>query len=261
MAQESQNYTLGRGRVSFSRFKPGTQIPIGFKYIGNTPEFSLTIESENLDHFSSDEGIREKDDSVPLEVTRTGTLTTDSIRPDNIAYFFFGSKDIVTQAAVAAADEDFTDVEPGTQLKLGVTPSNPAGYFGVNPVGLTVEKTGGAALVLGTDYTVNGKLGMITLLEGGSVVKGDDITVNYAVLAHTRDRVYSGSTPVEGAMFYEALNPKGTNFHYYLPYVKVTPNGDYNLKGDEWQTLPLSIEVLKPEGSEAILMNGDPVFA
>ncbi len=260
MAQESQNYTLGRGKVSFSRFKFGTRIPIGFKYIGNTPEFSLTIESENLDHYSSDEGIREKDDSVPLEVSRTGTLTTDSMRSDNIAYFFFGTKDIVTQLAVAAADETFTDVEPGTQLKLGVTDSNPAGYFGINGASLTVEK-GVTVLTLGVDYTVNAKLGTVTLLEGGAIVKGDDITVNYAVLPSTRDRVQSGSTPVEGAMLYEALNPKGTNFHYYLPYVKVTPNGDFNLKGDEWQTLPLSLEILKPEVGEAILMNGDPVFA
>jgi len=259
MAQESQNYTLGRGKVSFSRFKTGTRTPIGFKYIGNTPEFSLTIESENLDHFSSDEGIREKDDSVPLEVTRTGSLTTDSIRPDNIAYFFFGTKEIVTQLAVAAADEVFTDVEVGTQLKLGVTASNPAGYFGIDAETLTVM-IGAVPAVLGTDYTVNSKLGTVTLLEGGTIVNGDDVTINFAVLPSTRDRVISGSTPVEGAMLYEALNPKGTNYHYYLPYVKVTPNGDYNLKGDEWQTLPLSIEVLKPEVGEAILMNGDPVF-
>jgi len=258
MAQESQNYTLGRGKVSFSRFKPGTQTPIGFKYIGNTPEFSLTIESENLDHFSSDEGIREKDDSVPLEVTRTGALTTDSIRPDNIAYFFFGTKDIVTQLAVPAADETFTDVEVGTQLKLGVTDANPAGYFGVTVV---TVKVGATAMVLGTDFTVNSKLGTVTILEDGAIENGDDVIINFSVLASTRDRVQSGSTPVEGAMLYEALNPKGKNFHYYLPYVKVTPNGDYNLKGDEWQVLPLSIEVLKPLMGEAILMNGDPVFA
>lgn len=258
--QESQNYTLGRGKVSFSRFKPGTRVPAGFKYIGNTPEFSLTIESENLDHFSSDEGIREKDDSVPLEVTRTGSLTTDSIRPENVSYFFFGTKDTVVQMAVPAQDEEFTDVEPGTQLKLGVTDTNPAGYFGVDAATLTVTKGAGGELVLGTDYTVNAKLGTVTLLEGGAIVKGDDITVNFAVLASTRDRVISGSTPIEGAMLYEAVNPKGANFHYYLPYVKVTPNGDFNLKGDEWQTLPLSLEILKPEVGEAILMNGDPVF-
>lgn len=56
------NYTLGRGKVYFARFTSG-QVPGPFRYIGNTPEFNLTIELETLDHFSSDEGIREKDDS------------------------------------------------------------------------------------------------------------------------------------------------------------------------------------------------------
>jgi len=257
---EPQNYTLGRGKVYFSRFKPGTRIPLGFNYIGNTPEFSLTIENETLDHFSSDGGIREKDDSVPLEVTRTGQLTTDSIKPRNVAIFFFGQDTTVAQAAVAAADETFTDVEAGSSVKLGISPSNPTGYFGVNPTGLTVE-VGATPMVLGTDYTVNGPMGMVEFVAGGAIVDGDDVTINYAVLASSRARVISGSEPVEGAMMYIANNPKGDDFHYYLPYVKVTPNGDYALKGDEWQTIPLNIEALKPEVGEAIYMDGAPVFA
>lgn len=260
---ETQNYTLGRGKVYFSRFKPGTRTPIGFMYIGNTPEFSLTIEQETLDHFSSDGGIREKDDSVPLEVTRNGSMTTDSIRPRNIALFFFGADSVLTQAPVAAADETFTDVKAGSFLKLGVSPSNPTGYFGVNPTGLTVEK-GATVLVLGTDYRVNGPMGLVELIlpeDGGDIADGDDITINFAVLGSTRDRIVSGSEPVEGAMLYIADNPKGKDFHYSLPYVKVTPNGDYNLKGDEWQTIPFSIEALKPEQGEAIYMDGTPVFA
>lgn len=258
---EPQNYTLGRGKVYFSRFKPGTRIPLGFNYIGNTPEFSLTIENETLDHYSSDGGIREKDDSVPLEVTRTGQLTTDSIKPRNVAIFFFGTDTTVAQTAVAAHDESFTDVKAGSTVKLGITPSNPTGYFGVNATGLTVGKSGGAALTLGTDYTVNAKMGLVEFIAGGAVVDGDDIDINFAVLASTRARVISGSEPVEGAMIYIADNPKGDDFHYYLPYVKVTPNGDYALKGDEWQTIPFNIEALKPETGEAIYMDGDPVFA
>ena len=60
---KNQNYTLGRGKVYFSRFIAAIQTPEGFEYIGNTPELSFTIESENLDHFSSDAGVREKDAS------------------------------------------------------------------------------------------------------------------------------------------------------------------------------------------------------
>lgn len=257
----TKNYTLGRGKVYFSRFKSGTQVPEGFNYIGNTPEFNLTIESENLDHYSSDAGIREKDDSVPLEVSRTGSFTTDDIQPDNVALFFFGEKSTVTQAIVASAPETFTDVVLGRAYKLGITDSNPTGYMGINATGfgIVVDAT---PLVEDTDYTVDLANGIVTLLETATnVVNGDDMVVTYAVAGSTRDRVISGSTPVEGAMMYVANNPKGANFNYYLPYVKITPNGDYALKGDEWQQIPFNIEALKPTNGEAIYMDGTPVMA
>ncbi len=259
----TKNYTLGRGKVSFSRFKTGTQVPAGFYYIGNTTEFNLTIESETLDHFSSDEGIREKDDSVPLEVTRTGSLITDNIDPKNVALFFFGTDSTVTQAVVASSTETLTDILKGHSYKLGVTPSNPTGYFGLNPTGFEASiAAGGTDLVLNTDYTVNFDTGVITFLDTSTLaVDGVDVEVTFAVRASTRDRIISGSNPVEGAMMYIAFNPKGRNFDYYLPYVKITPNGDYALKGDEWQQIPFNIEALKPTAGEAIYMDGRPVYA
>lgn len=257
----TKNYTLGRGEVHFSRFKTGTQMPAGFYYIGNTPEFNLTIESETLDHFSSDRGIREKDDSVPLEVTRTGSLITDNIDPKNVALFFFGEESTVTQTAVASGTEVLDDIKAGHSYKLGVSPSNPTGYFGIDSTGFDVS-IGGDALVAGTDFEMNYDTGVLTFLEGSTIaVDGTDAEVTFAVKSHTRDRVISGSDPVEGAMMYIAFNPKGKNFDYYLPYVKITPNGDYALKGDEWQQIPFTIEALKPSNGEAIYMDGRPVYS
>ena len=127
---EAQNYTLGRGKLYFSRFVPGTQNVAGFRYIGNTPEFNLTIESETLDHFSSDAGIREKDDSVPLQVTRSGSMITDNIHPENIALFFFGAASTVAQIEALEQSQALANVSPGLVYKLGQTAANPAGYFG-----------------------------------------------------------------------------------------------------------------------------------
>ena len=257
----TQNYTLGRGKVHFARFKAGTQEPDGFFYIGNTPEVSLTIESETLDHFSSDEGIREKDDSVPLEVSRSGSLTTDNIDPKNVALFFFGSDTVITQASVVAAPETLTDVKAGHSYKLGVTPSAPAGVFGINATGLTVA-VGVTPMTAPADYTIDLDAGIITFTEGGDIADGDDVIVTYAIRASTRSRVISGSEPVEGAMIYRSFNPKGDDVVFYMPYVKITPNGDYALKGDEWQTIPLSLEILKPTGGqEAIYRDGVPAYA
>ena len=259
----ANNYTLGRGKVHFARFLPGTNTPDGFFYIGNTPEFSLTIESQTLDHYSSDAGIREKDDSVPLEVNRTGSLTTDNIDPKNVALFFFGASAPVIQAVVAAAPEILLSIKQGHGYKLGTSAGNPAGAFGINATGLVVETSPGAvALVQGTDYTIDLDAGIITFTPGSLVaVDGAGISVTYAIRASSRTRVISGSEPVEGAMMYVTRNPKGEDCTFYLPYVKITPNGDYALKGDEWQTIPLSLEILKLEGVEAIYRDGKPVYA
>lgn len=260
----TKEYTLGRGKVYLARFKPGTQVPDGFRYIGNTPELSLTIESENLDHFSSDEGIREKDDSVPLEVSRSGSLTTDNIDPKNVALFFFGTDTVVTQAAVVSGAEVIEEIHAGYGYLLGQTDLNPTGYFGIDPTGFAIETVTGSVPLVGggVDYTMDFDTGLLTFTEGSLVAtEGIDVEVTFAVRGSTRSRVISGSTPVECALMYVTKNPKGANARFVMPYVKLTPNGDYALKGDDWQTIPLSLEVLKAEGKEAIYRDGTPVYA
>lgn len=253
------NYTLGRGKVYVSRYVNGVADG-AYRYLGNTPEFSLNIESETLDHYSSDEGIREKDDSVPLEVNRTGSMTTDNIDPANVALFFFGSESTIAQASVASAPETLTGIEAGHAYKLGASISNPAGYFGIDTTGFTVM-AGATPLVVDVDYTMDFDNGLIQFIETSTIaIDGADITVTYGVAASTRSRVISGSEPIECAIRYVTRNPKGDNCQFFFPYVKLTPNGDYALKGDEWQQIPLSMEILKPTGAEAIYRDGRPAL-
>lgn len=255
------NYTLGRGEIWFARFSAGTT-PGGFRYLGNTPELNLTIEAETLDHYNSDAGIREKDDSVPLEVNRTGSLVTDNIDPENVALFFFGTASTETTGILAAQAYQITNVQLNHAYMIGATPSNPAGVFGIEQGGASWSvQVGATPLVEGTDYEVDYLNGMITFLSGATVAADDTVDIVYDTLANTRSRVISGSEPVEGAMIYRTVNPKGADATFYFPYVKISPNGDYALKGDEWQQIPMSLEVLKLATAEAIYRDGDPVFS
>lgn len=382
---DTKNYTLGRGKLYFSRFKSGTQTPSGYFYFGNTPEFNLTIESETLDHFDSDEGVREKDDSVPLQTTRTGSLITDNIQPANVALFFFGDASTVTVVGGSGNSEDFEDVIAGHSYQIGETAADPGGTMGISEddfnvslkdavlvaatgtitfsstgpadgetvqigdqvytfrntpadpydvdinatpttqganfaaavnngagegtaygtgteahpdvsasnssgtvtITAKIEGTAGNAISLaedatntaksgtfltggtgtsyieGTDYTMDYANGFLKLLSTGAITSGLDITVDFTTLSSTRDRVISGSTPVEGALKFIANNPKGKNINYKMPYVKITPNGDYALKGEEWQQIPFNLEILKPTSglSEAIYADGVPAYS
>ena len=258
----ANNYTLGRGKVYFSRFIGITQDPEGFRYIGNTPEMNLNIEDENLDHYNSDEGVREKDDSVPLEVNRTGSLITDNIDPENVALFFFGSASDIATSASLAETFSVADVILDRTYAIGATLSDPSGVIGLDSAGtFTVEINLGATLVIDVDYTIDFDMGLVTFLSGGALAGGELIDITYDLAANTRSRVISGSTPVEGAMMYVTANPKGEDSRFYFPYVKISPNGDYALKGDEWQQIPMSLEILKKTSQEAIYRDGQPVYS
>ena len=80
--------------------------------------------------------------------------------------------------------------------------------------------------------------------------------MDYTTLASSRTRIISGSTPIVGALRYIAFNPAGQQLDWYMPYVKISPNGDYALKGDEWQQIPFNIEILKKTGFEALYIDG-----
>lgn len=254
----AKNLTLGRGELHFGRFKPNTFTPRGERYLGNSPEFSATIDSENLDHMDSDHGINEKDESITLSTNRSGSFTTDNIDPENVALFFFGEKFVFAVSASTVTGEAHTDVEPGLTYQLGASLVNPTGARMVSTVVVKGGAGGTTTYTLGTDYKIDENMGRLTILEGGTILDGDDILVDYAVAAHNRSRVISGTTAVAGSLRYIAFNPAGPNADWYMPYVKLSPNGDYNLKGDDWQVIPFTIEILKKEGYEAIYIDGRP---
>lgn len=271
---EVNNYTLGRGEVYVDRLLNTTTFASeGERYIGNTPEFNLTISQEVLDHFSSDRGIREKDESVPLQVNRTGSMVCDNIDEENVALFFFGSKSEVSEAGGAETYE-FGPVTQGRYYQLGVSDARPAGVKGV--VGETDDSNsagafslfeadsnsvGGTPYVAGTDYVLDADLGRVYIVPGGGIADNTNLLASYTVKAQTFDRVISGSEPVECSIRFIAFNPVGDDIDYFLPYCKISPNGDYALKSDEWQQIPFSVEVLKRSDREAIYADGRAVFA
>jgi len=250
----ANNYTLGRGQIFFGRFIEGTQVPEGERYLGNTPEMSITLEPEMLDHFSSDRGIREKDDSVTLQINRTGAMTCDNIDPENLAMLVMGETSILTEAGTAVTAEAVVTLSKKDMwYQLGTSTTNPSGVRDVSAVTLKTDTT---TYVAGTDYILDAALGRFQVIS--ATMTGKAITADYTPAAKSRIRVISKGDTVEGSLRFIAYNPKGANFDYFMPWVKLTPNGDFALKAEEWQTIPFNLEIIKPADAEAIYVDGRP---
>lgn len=265
MSYPQKNYTLGRGELYFGAFAPNTRVSTGQIYIGNTTEINLTTETENLDHYDSDHGIRTKDDSVLLEKNTTGSFTTDHISPDNLARLFLGTAGVVTQASATAQTASIEGVKKGRRYQLGVTSNRPWGVRGIANVAVSATPAGGASVVLvaGVDYNVDAETGAVLFLTSGLVLTNDaddDVVVTYDIQATSYNQVISGSAGnLEGELFYKSFNPKGDKIDYLFPYVQLRPSGDFSLKGDEWQQITFEFEALKRDDTvETVYMNGRP---
>lgn len=254
-----QNHVLGRGKLYFDRFQPNTDTPSGIeRYIGNTPSFGLSVETQELDHYSSEEGLRVKDLSVTMQVDMNGSLVTDNIDLDNIAMFFFGETTSHTVTALTGESMTVASAEPGGFIQLGTSATHAAGLQNVSGVSVADSGGGGTTYDAGDDYVVDEDLGRVEIVDGGAITAGTSLDITYDVGAHSYDMVVSGTDILYGGLRFVAYNGVGRNTNFYMPKVALRPNGEYNLKGDDWQQFGFNLEVLRRGSLERIYANGRP---
>lgn len=262
MADHVNNYTVGRGKLFLARetsFDVFDQV--GERYVGNSPGFTLNVESTALDHFNSDGGINELDASVTLSVNRSGTITLDDISPDNLLLFFLGSKVTVAQAATPVVGEQINGVLPGLFYQLGATAANPQGVRGIGAVSVTDDAGVPATFDAGDDYEIDAVTGRLYVVPGGAITASTNLRVNYTPVASSRDRVISGSSPVKGRLRYVEDNPAGENRTFLLPLMEISPNGDFDMKGDTWRQMVFNLKPMKRGNMAALYIDGQPITA
>lgn len=257
----NQEYVLGRGKVNFARFTDGTTTQAdGFRYLGNTPSFSTTTASDTLDHYSADAGLKVKDKSVTLQVNRTGSFTCDNITGDNLALVVNGTVGSVIGTSGTALTET-KSLFKSRSYQIGVTANNPSGLRKLT--NFVLKTTGGspATVAMTGNYTIDLTRGILTILDSPlAITDGTSYTLQYDTLANTREQIVSKNLTIYGAIQFLADNAVGKNRDYLLPYVKLSPNGDYSLKGDEWQVMTFDLEILKlDDNTEAMYIDGQPV--
>lgn len=265
MAGKYKDYTLGRGEleIALSTVK-GAPPPANsaYRYIGNTPELSMTQSSTKLDHYDSDHGLKIKDDSVVLQFDRSGKITADSMDVENLALFFIANKQAVAQTALTGTSEVYPNPKKGYRLQLGTSVVT-TGLRNVSNVVVKLTAAPATTYTAGTDYNVDPASGMLTIIAGGAIADDVSITVTFDSAASSRIQVVTiQDALLEGAMRFRGKNPKGTVYDYFWPYVQLTPDGDFAMKGDTWQQMGFNFDILTPgDGRASMYIDGQAVMA
>lgn len=270
MPNYEPNYVVGRGRLFFNKFKKGSNTPeTGELYFGNTPEFTMTNDSETLDHYSSESGMRNLDASVLLEFTQGGNFTCDEINEDNLALHFLGEKSSLTQLQMTDRKEIIPVLQKGRYYQLGIDDVTPSGVRNITNVQIVVTSLNstislgdgdvtsipGATVLPDDNYEIDLALGRIYIEPDASMIPGNGMqaAVQYDVDAQARTMIIGKANMIYGSLRFIADNPVGPNKDYFFPKVALNPDGDYSLKGDDWQVMSFTFRAMKLNSNTEIL--------
>lgn len=256
MALERDNFVMPAGKVYFNPLLPNGNYD-GERYLGDTPGFSISVETERVQFFSSDSKTREKLRDIVVEINRSAEITCRDITAENMAIFLAGDVASLAQTSGTVTDEAIGEVKQGRFYQIGESTAFPAGARLVSAV---TVKVGADVKDLDDDYTVDLDLGRIYIVEDGDIDNGDSVLVTYTKAAASIQEIKSGDTASrKGKLRYVANNREGTNKDLLLPSVDLGPSGALELKGDDWQEVGFTCEVLKPLVGAAIYINSRAV--
>ena len=258
------DYHLGGGIAYLAELESGTERPLHFKDLGNLAQFTVSVESEILPHFSTRAGLRVKDATVTTQQSGTLSFILEHVTDfENLKYFFSGETAVYTNPGVAgftgATLVPAGNIVANSYYQVVDASGNPR--LSIKGANLTVGTTNATpvTLVENTDYTIDSEPGLIFLKDTAAVTtaitNSEGLTTDYAADAGmgTVD-ILTGQTKsaVTAALRFISVNANDNDSKviWYFPKVTISSDGELNLIAEEWAQAPMtgSIELSNYEG-------------
>lgn len=248
----TNDYQFGRGELFFAAFD-ANGIPLGRRFLGNCPGFTLSVTSEKKAHFSSTGGLRVKDNEVTLSVDFGGKITIDNISSENLAMFLAGDVSTITQTSSPVTNERIgagatvpQGIRANRDYQVGLSSNNPTGVRKISSPTLTsyqgdnaVAWSGSAAKALGAvvkPTTPNSHWYMATTAgttsgseptwptNGSTVTDGSVVWRDMGLIAYVENTDYK----IQSELGILHVMPTGA-IATYLQYVPAGVETDLNL--------------------------------
>lgn len=132
----------------------------------------------------------------------------------------------------------------GTSSAKATTATAPTATAGIVTVYETATPTN--IKTVGTDYSIDAASGRILFPSTSTIVNNTSLTVAYGCATTTYSKI-TGLTSVgqEGKIRYVSDNPEGGQWEILVWKVRVKPNGDTALIGDDWGRLSFQGDILR----------------
>jgi len=230
---DEKYYSIPKGKVLFRE-----DAQASWEDLGNCSKLEITEEIESVEHFSSRAGLKVRDQLVITSIKASGALSLDSVHRDNLHKYF-----------MADSDEDTTTTQTlATDTTVTVAGVNLDRWHEIGKINLTnvvvKDSTEVTTYVLGTDYVLDTKAGLIMPLSTGSISEDDDIKVTYDNPAATIYHFLAASALTLRGHLYFVSDPGVGEIDDLKGYGSITPDGTYNAISDEFVVIGLKCEFI-----------------
>lgn len=181
-------------------------------------------------------------ESVPLPKPADLSVTFAEVNKDSISMALFGTATALNQGSGTVTDEVITAVK-GKHIQLSKGNIAEAGFIVTNSAATVTY-------VLGTDYEVNYRLGLLHILTGGSIVDSTSLKVDFTYNAITGTSVSGGTQSQVRAQF----KLDGMNFADQQSVIVdvwegvLTPDSAFDFLQDNFAEIALKGRLKTPAG-------------
>ncbi len=244
------DYSLGRGKLYVAKLDTSTGLPDtdGYRDVGNVPDFSISIDIEELLHQSSQRGLRVTDKRVVVSQTMNLSISLDELSSQNMALFFSGDTATVTNPAVAG----FAANVLTTSVKLGqwydIVNASGVRAVDIDAADVTAREAGTpTTLVLDTDYLLDLKMGRIFIKTTAvNITTGETLDVALAAEAGAAAQLQQVTALTKSAeqlvLKFISENPANNDEQVEFQFHSATlsAEGDFGLISDEFTVMQLT---------------------
>lgn len=248
----STNYLLGRGKALISDDK------LAWYDLGNLGSFNYAIAVETLEHMQSREPLKTVDKDVTISITASSTLALETVHPENIRLFLMGDAVAEQSQSSSTAVENTGFVAAHGKWKYVSDDGSGIGNFTVvDKVSSVVVEKDTTTYVLGKDYILDERSGLIMTLSTGDITDEDTLTITYDVAARTRYKIAAGKKSKIETHFRFCGNPASGSIIDVAGKVSLYPDGELGLISDEWATFNINAKFIDDSSYEGLLEHYD----
>lgn len=244
------DYFLGRGIVYLSELD-ANQLPSAYRDLGNSPGFSISVESEELLHQASRTGLKVTDKRITLSQNIKLSFQIDELSHDNLALFFTGTTEFVTNPAVAGIGLVGSQIVITDAVEFGRWYDLMTAYDGSGvkaawgdhtKIILRENSSGPTILDEGTDYELDLEMGRVFIKSTAVKISSGEKLEFYSAADATAPaklelmHALAGAAGTSYALKFIAENPANASekIEYEFHSVTIAADGDLSLIGDDF---------------------------